>query len=263
MPTDKQRGIDVTAASKRMGGLLAVVGLGLALALTFYTGSAPADGSAERDARLAEQVRKLIPEAEDPVFRSTPVEGILEATVDGQVLYIHEGGRYIFAGDLLDVEERRNLSETARGRGRAEQVARLDDADLITYPAENERHRVTVFTDIDCPYCQRLHEQIEAYNERGITVQYAAFPRAGRGSGSWDKAVAVWCADDRSAAMDRAMAEGNGAGGEACDSHPVGEQYNLAGKLEIRGTPTIVSEESGRMIPGFAPPEKLVEALEQ
>lgn len=253
----------MTAVSKRMGGLLAVVGLGLALVLTFYTGAAPADGSAERDARLTEQVRKLIPEAEDPVIRSTPVEGILEVVVDDQVLYITEGGRYIFAGDLLDVEQRRNLSETARGRGRAEQVARLDDEDLITYPAEDERHRVTVFTDIDCPYCQRLHEQIEAYNERGITVQYAAFPRAGQGSASWDKAVAVWCADDRRAAMDRAMKNGNGGDGQACDDHPVGGQLSLAGKLGIRGTPTIISEESGRMIPGFAPPEKLVEALEQ
>ncbi|SFD22231.1 thiol:disulfide interchange protein DsbC [Thiohalospira halophila DSM 15071] len=252
----------MTAASKRMGGLLAVVGLGLALVLTFYTGAAPADGSAERDARLTEQVRKLIPEAEDPVIRSTPVEGILEVVVDEEVLYITEGGRYIFAGDLLDVEERRNLSEAARGRGRAEQVARLDDEGLITYPAEDERHRVTVFTDIDCPYCQRLHEQIEAYNERGITVQYAAFPRAGRGSGSWDKAVAVWCADDRQAAMDRAMKNSSDGGGEACDDHPVGGQFDLAGELGIRGTPTIVAE-SGRMIPGFAPPEKLVEALEQ
>lgn len=253
----------MTAVSKRMGGLLAVAGLGLALVLTFYTGAAPADGSAERDARLTEQVRKLIPEAEDPVIRSTPVEGILEVVVDEEVLYITEGGRYIFAGDLLDVEQRRNLSETARGRGRAEQVARLDDEDLITYPAEDERHRVTVFTDIDCPYCQRLHEQIEAYNERGITVQYASFPRAGEGSASWDKAVAVWCADDRRATMDRAMQDSSDGGGEACDDHPVGDQLDLAGKLGIRGTPTIISEESGRMIPGFAPPEKLVEALEQ
>ena len=250
----------MTAASKRMGGLLAVAGLGLALVLTLYTGNAPADGSAERDARLTEQVRKLIPEAEDPAIRSTPVEGIFEVAVDDQVLYITEGGRYIFAGDLLDVEKRRNLSETARGRGRAEQVARLDDEDLITYPAEDERHRVTVFTDIDCPYCQRLHEQIEAYNERGITVQYAAFPRAGEGSGSWDKAVAVWCSGDRRAAMDRAMKDGTGGGGETCDDHPVGGHLDLAGELGIRGTPTIVAE-SGQMIPGFAPPEKLAEAL--
>ncbi|MFP4695987.1 DsbC family protein [Thiohalospira sp.] len=250
------------AASRRMGGLLAATGLGIALILTFYTGSATAESSDERDARLTEQVRKLIPKAEDPAIRSTPVDGIFEVVVDDQVLYITEKGRYIFAGDMLDVEERENLSETARGRGRSEQVAKLDDDDLITYPAEEERHRVTIFTDIDCPYCQRLHEKIEAYNERGITVQYAAFPRAGKDSGAWDKAVAVWCADDRGAAMDRAMEEGSDGGGEACDSHPVGDQLDLAGELGIRGTPTIVAD-GGQMIPGFVPPEKLAEALEE
>ena len=63
-----------------------------------------------------------------------------------------------------------------------------------------------MFTDIDCGFCRKLHSEMARYNEEGIRIRYLFYPRAGIGSESYKKAVSVWCADDRKAAMDKAKA---------------------------------------------------------
>ena len=120
------------------------------------------------------------------------------------------------------------------------------------------QHTVTVFTDIDCGYCRKMHSQMAAYNKEGIKIRYLMFPREGVNSDSFNKAVAVWCADDRQDAMTKAK-RGEEIARKTCDN-PVEAQFELGQKLGVRGTPSMILED-GEMIPGYVPPTQLAQLL--
>jgi thiol:disulfide interchange protein DsbC len=118
------------------------------------------------------------------------------------------------------------------------------------------KHRITVITDVDCPYCRKLHAQAEQYRQAGIELQYLFFPRAGRESPAFAKAVAVWCGNDRTAALTLALA-GGALPQRSCDN-PVARHYEFAVRLGLLGTPALVTED-GEVIYGVPPVSKLLE----
>lgn len=189
----------------------------------------------------------------------TPVANLYEVDIGHRVVYATANGRYLLRGDLLDLAGPRNLTQERRRRVAASALKDLPEEELIVYEPEGEvRHEVTVFTDISCPYCRRFHRQLDGYLERGIRIRYAFMPRAGPGSSAYDKAVAVWCADNPHSAMTRAK-QGESIPRASCD-HPIKEHVQLARQLGVRGTPGIVTPE-GRQLGGYVPPDKLGEAL--
>lgn len=131
---------------------------------------------------------------------------------------------------------------------------------MIVYAPKQVKHTVTIFTDIDCPYCRKLHKEMQSYLDAGIEVRYLAFPRAGAGSESYKKAVSVWCAKNREEAMTRAK-RGETVKSESC-KHPVDRHLALVQRLGVNATPTIFLE-NGRRIPGYVPAQRLLQILEQ
>ena len=130
---------------------------------------------------------------------------------------------------------------------------------MIVFPAKEQKHVITVFTDIDCGYCRKLHAEMDKYNEEGITVRYLMFPRAGVDSPSYKKAVTVWCSKDQLDAMTRAK-NGENLPNLTCDN-PIQEEYELGQLIGVRGTPAIVMDDGG-MLPGYVPAARLAKALE-
>ena len=190
-----------------------------------------------------------------------PVDGFYEVTYGPKIYYVSLDGRYLFSGELYDLKSRTNLTEKNRAGARLKALSDVDESSLIVYKAKGEeKHVITVFTDIDCGYCRKLHSGMAQMNELGITVRYMAFPRAGVNSPSYDKAVSVWCAKDRNKAMDAAK---SGAVLEMakCDS-PVKEQLALGQTLGVTGTPAIVLQD-GTLMPGYMPPQQLAMALDK
>lgn len=240
----------------RYGGL--ALWAAAALLVGFLGNPAQAEVDPEFRDAVTERVKELLPGADSITVAPSPVKDIYEVTADGRIIYITADTNHVFAGNLLDMKARKNLTEEAEDRARAAIIERLGEDQMVIYRSEDERHVVTVFTDTECPYCQRLHDAMEDYNLRGITIRYLAFPREGKGSRGWDNLVGVWCADDPNAAMDRGMS-GRRVSGE-CADHPVEAHLNLAGSMGIRGTPSILTED-GTILPGFVPPERLEEAL--
>ncbi|NWO05416.1 MAG: thioredoxin fold domain-containing protein [Alteromonadaceae bacterium] len=180
---------------------------------------------------------------------------------NGQAVYATEDGRFLLTGDLLEVTDQglTNVSEQARAEQRVAAMEAFGDEGVITYPASGEEKAVIdVFTDIDCPYCRKLHEEVPELNGYGITVNYYAFPRSGPGTASWAKYESVWCADDQRAAMDAAKA-GERVANNRCDN-PVEAQYRLGGEIGVTGTPAIVMEDGG-MVPGYRPAAALARAM--
>lgn len=186
----------------------------------------------------------------------TPLNNHLSrVTVGGQPYLASRDGRYIFSGTVIDTESRENLVEVEKRRHRQQQLAELSENWFISYPAKNSsRHTVTVFTDIDCPYCRQMHSHMDAYNDMGITVNYIMMPRAGVGSVSFNKAVAAFCADNPGEAVTRAM-NGESLPAKQC-IHTITEQYEFAQQLGIRATPTTVLP-NGQVQAGMLKPQQL------
>jgi len=194
-------------------------------------------------------------------IRPSEIDGLYEVRVGSQVVYASADGQYVIQGDLIDLKNQVNLTEARRSKARTSVLEEVPDDSMIVYSPEGEtKHAVTVFTDIDCGYCRKLHREMGKMNELGIEVRYLSYPRAGIGSASYEKAVSVWCADDRRKAMDNAK-----AGGEIvekrCDS-PVKKHIDMANKVGVKGTPAIFLE-NGRMLPGYMPAERLAKVLEK
>ena len=216
---------------------------------------------AENDYSAAEErIRTLAPNVESIAISETPIEGVLMVQIAGDIVYMTTDGKFLIQGRVVNMDTREDLTESAKSEVRQELLAGVDTAKQITFSPENPDYELMVFTDIDCGYCRKLHAQIEGYNENGIAIRYMAFPRAGNGSRSYEKAVSVWCADDQQEAMTQAK-----LGGEpdpAQCENPIAEQYQLGMALGVTGTPAILTSD-GTLIPGYVPPEQLRERLDK
>ncbi|MEO1899327.1 MAG: DsbC family protein, partial [Methylococcales bacterium] len=179
-------------------------------------------------------------------------------TTGVSILYVSEDGKYLLQGHLIDIAAREDLTENKLAGARKLAIENLGEDQTITFKAENSKYKVSVFTDIDCGYCRKLHSEMEQYLAEGISVQYLFFPRAGKGSESYNKAVTVWCADDRHAALTSAK-QGEQMEQKTCEN-PVDAHMQLGVDFEATGTPMIVTEK-GNVFPGYIPAKRLARAL--
>lgn len=209
---------------------------------------------------VEERIRALAPQTKSIAISETPVNGILMVQIGGDIVYATADGKYLIQGRLMDLETREDLTEAAKAGVRREILASVDPAKQITFAPEEPKYDLMVFTDIDCGYCRKLHAQMAEYNEQGIAIHYMAFPRAGIGSPSYDKAVSVWCAADPQGAMTLAKL-GSDPESARCEN-PIADQYQLGRELGVTGTPSLLTPE-GQMIPGYVPPEQLRQRLDQ
>lgn len=191
----------------------------------------------------------------------SPVSGLYEVQIqNGQTLYVSSDARHLIPGDLFEAREEGlvNLGEERRNEWRARKIAALDEQDMIVFRARDEKAALTVFTDVDCPYCRKLHGEIGELNELGITVRYLAFPRTGLNTETHAKMVAIWCAQDR-AAMFTAAKRGSDVAEATCEG-PVEEQYQLGREVGVTGTPALVFDD-GSIVPGYVPAATLAQYL--
>jgi thiol:disulfide interchange protein DsbC len=130
---------------------------------------------------------------------------------------------------------------------------------LIVFSPDEVEATVSVFTDIDCTFCRRLHAQIDQYMEQGIEVRYFLYPRNGPTSPSWAKAENVWCANDRNEALTLAKLDKEFPT-RTCDASIVSTHYAIGQDVGLRGTPAIVLD-NGTLFSGYMPAEQLKQAI--
>jgi thiol:disulfide interchange protein DsbC len=224
--------------------------------------AAPAEqgDAAAQDPRLTRSVRGMLGDIDQ--VKESGVPGLYEVrTAGGQIFYVSADGEHLVFGSLLQARPGAviNVTESAQDEVRAKTMASYGDQGVISYLAKGEQKaEIDVFTDIDCPYCRKFHDQVPRMNELGITVNYYGFPRSGPGTKSFYKYESVWCSSNPQSAMNKAKA-GQEVTRKSCEN-PVLEQMQLGQQVGVRGTPAIILE-NGRMIPGFVPAETLGEAL--
>jgi thiol:disulfide interchange protein DsbC len=213
----------------------------------------------ETEAKIRSSLSVLLPGLVPDEIRSTPVANLFEVTFGGRIVYLTADGRYLLQGKIIDLETRAEITEERLSELKAAALAAIGEDRMVIYGPDDAKDTVTVFTDIDCGYCRKLHSEMARYNEEGIRIRYLFYPRAGVGSDSYKKAVSVWCADDRRAAMDLAKA-GKEIPQLDCDN-PVEDHYNLGQTIGVTGTPALLLE-GGEMVPGYVPAHKLRKALD-
>jgi thiol:disulfide interchange protein DsbC len=206
-------------------------------------------------------IAKKFPGVKAEDIRPSPISGVYEVPLGADTAYVSADGRYIIAGDLYEVDTRKNLTETGRMASRTKVLSKLDERDMIVFKPAVVKHTITVFTDVECGYCRKLHGQIEELNKLGIEVRYLAYPRSGPGTDDWRKMEAVWCSKDRRAAITQAKL-GKEVKGESCGATPVAKQFELGEDMGVRGTPAIFTK-TGDYIGGYLPPADLLKQLDE
>lgn len=188
----------------------------------------------------------------------SPVPGLYQVSMPPRFFYASADGRYVVDGDLIDMVTKKSVSEGPRNKAVSSAISAMGEDSMIIFGKSTLKHTVTVFTDIDCGYCRKLHNEVKNYNKLGIRIRYMAYPRAGIGSGSFKKAEAVWCSKDRKKAMTEAKS-GVKINNKKCNN-PVAQHYALGNMIGIRGTPALILSD-GTIVPGYIPAARLSEAL--
>jgi thiol:disulfide interchange protein DsbC len=217
----------------------------------------PAVPVAKGDPRIALSAK--LPGTKPEDLRATPIPGIFELAHGSDISYVTADAKFVFSGDMYQVSldgDFPNLTEVRRREMRAAKIAAIPDSQMLVYGPATAAHTITVFTDIDCPWCQRLHSQMAQYNQLGIRVRYLFYPRTGPDTKSWYKADAVWCSANRNEAFDRAK-NGEDVKPKPCPSSPVKHDYELGQEIGVTGTPGVVLE-NGELVPGYLAPKQML-----
>ena len=196
-------------------------------------------------------------------IKQSQVEGLFVVDIgDLQPIYASKDGNFFLYGEMYAIKNGELLNTTKQEislNRKAILDSELSEKDFITFAATDEKHVITVFTDVDCGYCRKFHGEIEDYNAQGITVNYVAFPRSGLESDSYNKIVSAWCSSDPKGTL-TALKEGRDPALKLCQDHPVENHYLLGQRIGITGTPAIISS-SGDLLPGYLPPMELLKKL--
>ena len=198
-------------------------------------------------------------------IKPSPMAGIVEVLTDQGLFYASADGNFLLHGKMYGLDENvSNLTEESLAQVRVDGMVKFSNA-MIVYPAKNEKHVVTVFTDITCGYCRKMHEQMSAYNDKGITVRYLAYPRAGvkDQTGNYSQGFkdlrSIWCHEDPQLALTKAKS-GSSVAARICDM-PIEDEFDFGRQVGVSGTPAIILA-NGMMVPGYQDPSKLFTLLE-
>jgi thiol:disulfide interchange protein DsbC len=213
------------------------------------------------EAAVQATMRRMLPNNQvPPVIAKTPVPGLVEVTVDGQVVYLTEDGRYLFGGPLIDTLTKRNLTER-----RLAQISRIpfDTLDMklaISWVKGNGARKLAIFEDPDCPYCKALEKTLREVDN--LTVYVFLFPIDQLHPEASSKSRAVWCAPDRVKAWADIMQTGAVPPTPAKCADPIAEIAAFANRHRINGTPTLVLADGTRLV-GAIPRAQLEAELQR
>lgn len=215
--------------------------------------------AAEPDLKLLkEQIGGLMPGVSVEALRPSVVPGFYEIEISNHMAYVSADGKYLFLGDVVDLKTRVNLTDDWRAQAALKSIDKVGDQNMIVMGPAKPKRTITVFTDVDCPYCAKLHLEVPELTKQGVKVRYLLFPRTGLNSETYRRSVAVWCAADRVKAVGVAKAGGK-VDMKTC-SNPVDAHYQLGQRLGVAGTPTIYLDD-GKKIGGYVPSAKLLAIL--
>jgi thiol:disulfide interchange protein DsbC len=228
------------------------------LSITLLTSTLAVSAETANTEKLKQALAKKMPKVKTTKISESPIAGLYEVVIGSQVIYMSIDARYIIEGDLIDIDENKNISDTAKSSIRLGVIDTLGEKNMVVYKPKKTKSVITVVTDIDCPYCRKLHSEVPEYLKNNVAVRYIFMPL--KGKDDVEKTISVWCSDNQQEALDKAKA-GKEITKKTCDN-PIQKHMRASQDLGIRGTPAIIFE-NGEMIPGYVPVAKVIAKLEK
>ena len=203
-------------------------------------------------------VKKLNPALTALEVRQPPVKGLWQIEVDagegkrGALLLDYAKKHLIVLSQLIPID--------AIGKPRKTDFSKLPLKDTVVMGAKSARKKVVVFTDPDCPYCRKLHEEMKQVIEKrkDIAFYLVLYPLPMH-KDAYKKAQAVLC-EKTLALLDDAFS-GKAVPEPACGKEQVEKNLALAKNLDINGTPTMIRDD-GLMLSAYLPADKLIEWID-
>ena len=215
-------------------------------------------GDVEDIEKIRAELVKIIPAVTEAKVTKTDAKNVYQIEFQGAYAYSYVDGDFVLVGDLYNSRTLSNLGDEQTNKKIVEAVSTVPTSKMIVYGPENPKRYITVFTDIDCGYCRKLHSEVSELTAAGIQVRYLAFPRAGIGSQSYNKYVSVWCNGDQQDSLTKAKS-GVSVASATC-ANPIEETYKLGQEIGVRGTPMVIFDD-GNISPGYLPSAELIRRL--
>lgn len=221
--------------------------------ITLFSQAANAGTIEEVKASLTDLIG---PRAASSEVIESPMEGVYQVNLGDRVIYASKVGNYMMLGEVYDTERKISLADEIQQQKALATIEAMDESEMIVFSPGETKRTITVYTDVDCPYCRKLHKEVPTLVDNGVKVRYLWYPRSGINTPSYDKAVSIWCAENQQVAMDDAKLNDKIVAAK-CDPNPVSAQYASGQQVGVRGTPTIVLDD-GTVIGGYLPAKNLL-----
>lgn len=226
--------------------------------LVLAAGLATATGAQANEQIIRKALTERFPGAQIASVKKTPYSGLFEVYLDGQLIYMDAKAQYVFAGDVVELKTRTNLTQA--------RLARLQAVDWKVFPLANAlktvkgkgERKVVLFSDIDCPFCRKFEAELAKVDN--LTVYTFLYPIEGLHPEAVQTSKQVWCAPDRNKAWNDYITRNVVPKNEGKCANPVEETVALGNKLGISGTPTIFFA-NGVRVPGMVPAAQLERLL--
>ena len=185
-------------------------------------------------------------------------DSFFEISIQDQLYYLTSDFKHLIVGNVIDFQTGNNLTENKMKRERIKYLSKINDKSVITYKPDSTKYVLTIFTDTSCPYCQKLHNEVDDLLMNDVEVRYVLFSRNGNDDDAYEDMVSIWCSKDQKEALDRAF-DNDFVENESCQN-PISDNYSLARDLKVNGTPMIFMED-GLVIPGYVTTDKIMSIL--
>ena len=212
-----------------------------------------------------EILKDLVREVHGVDFSEVPGLFIVDATgKNGKrgLLYMDFSKNYIISGSFLSIADKQNVTrrEMTRMRRVDPTTIPLDDSLVIGNPGAPKK--VILFTDPQCPYCEKLHPELKKVVEADPEVVFfiKMMPLVKIHPEAYDISRAILCEDSLQLLEDSFA--GKPIPAPSCDSDAVDRTLKLAQHLGIGSTPTLIFPD-GRLAPGYRTAEAILELLKE
>lgn len=186
----------------------------------------------------------------------TPYSGLYEVVIGDQLLYTDAKGEYLFDGHVIELKNRRDLTDERRRVLFAVDFNKLPLDIAIKRVKGNGSRRMAYFTDPNCGFCRKLEKELGKIDN--VTL-YMFIGPIFAGPASEDLVRNVKCAKDPVKAWDELMLNGNAPANASCDTKTE-QVMALAKKMNVNGTPNLIFGD-GMQVPGYLPAEELEKQL--
>ncbi len=206
-------------------------------------------------------LKTSLPELNIDQINATALTNVYEVVSGHKVFYVDSTGRYAFLGNMVDLTTKQSLTES-----RVEQLSRVDFNQLpfkyalIRVNGSGER-KIAVFTDPDCPFCQRLEQEVIP-KLTNVTVYYFLYPLSIHANAETDSKKII-CAENPNKVFLEWMINGttlpNRADCKNADNLQIIKDF-ASKKIGVEASPTIVLP-SGQVMTGLIPADYLNQLL--